>query len=236
MSQPSSEVTSVVMQASGEERSYPMECLSDTHGFHQLLVGLAGRVDVEVEGRGAAVVPGGACVIPAGATHHYLGIEAANRCRVLDLAIGDATLDACFERIRFLRLPLSELETQGDQALLASLPGAPALVGPRLNLARLTRMVEADLAAPWSLAHLAAITHLSQRQLRRSLLALTGLTPWRWLQQQRLRRATRRMLEERTSLTTIALDCGFHDAAQFSRLFRAWQGQSPAAFRRGQRC
>ncbi|MCW4153379.1 hypothetical protein OM427_28110 [Halomonas sp. 18H] len=115
-----------MLKARGEERSYPLECLSDTHGFHQLLVGLAGRVDVEVEGRGSAVVPGGACVIPAGATHHYLGIEAANRCRVLDLATGDAALDACFEHIHFLRLPLSDLQSRSGQALLASLIGAPA--------------------------------------------------------------------------------------------------------------
>ncbi|MFM9268637.1 AraC family transcriptional regulator [Halomonas elongata] len=218
--------------ASGEERSYPLECLSDTHGFHQLLVGLAGRVDVEVEGRGAAVVPGSVCVIPAGATHHYLGIEAANRCRVLDMAVGDDALDALFERIRFLKLPVAEVQGGNDQDLLARVAEAPLLAGPRFNLARLTRIVEADLAAPWSLATLAEAAHLSERQLRRGLSTLTGLTPWRWLQRRRLARATWRLASEDTPLTAIALDCGFHDAAHFSRLFREWRGMSPREYRR----
>lgn len=50
------------------ERSYPLDCLSDTHDYHQLLVGLDGRLDVEIEGRGAAVAAGGVCLIPAATT------------------------------------------------------------------------------------------------------------------------------------------------------------------------
>lgn len=217
--------------ASGEERSYPLECLSDTHGFHQLLVGLAGRVDVEVEGRGAAVVPGSVCVIPAGATHHYLGIEAANRCRVLDMAVGDDALDALFERIRFLKLPVAEVRGGNDQGLLARVADAPLLAGPRFNLARLTRVVEADLAAPWSLATLAEAAHLSERQLRRSLSGITGLTPWQWLTRQRLAQAERLLIASDASITDVALQCGFADGAQFSRHFRRWQGQTPSAWR-----
>ncbi|MBB3232126.1 helix-turn-helix transcriptional regulator [Halomonas stenophila] len=214
------------------ERSYPLDCLSDTHDFHQLLVGLDGRVDVEIEGRGAAVAPGSVCLIPAAATHHYLGLGAGNRCRVLDLPVGEPHLEALFERIRFLRLAPEEGRELDDDALLSRLTGAPPLTGPRLNMARLTRRVQADPAAPWNLARLAEASRLSERQLRRSLGALTGLTPWQWLQRQRLARAARLLDTSEATITEIALACGFADGAQFSRHFRGWRGMTPSAFRR----
>ncbi|GAA0631683.1 AraC family transcriptional regulator [Halomonas beimenensis] len=217
------------------ERSYPLDCLSDTHDFHQLLVGLGGRVDVEVEGRGAAVTPGAVCLIPAGATHHYLGLEAGNRCRVLDLPAGDDRLDPLFERIRFLRLAGAGVREASDAILLAHLAGAPPLAGPRLNMARLTREVQADPAAPWPLARLAGISHLSERQLRRSLVALTGLSPRQWLVRQRLARAARLLVDGQQPITEIALACGFVDGPQFSRHFRRWQGMTPRDFRRRHR-
>ncbi|MDN3556200.1 helix-turn-helix transcriptional regulator [Halomonas maura] len=217
------------------ERSYPLHCLSDTHDFHQLLVGLDGRVDVEVEGRGAAVAPGGVCLIPGGATHHYLGMETGNRCRVLDLPVGDDRLDALFARIRFLRLAADEARRASDAALLAQLTGAPPLAGPRLNMARLTRRVQADPGAAWSLARLAEASRLSERQLRRSLTALTGLPPWQWLQRQRLAQAARLLDTSEATITEIALACGFADGPQFSRHFRRWHGMTPREFRRRHR-
>ncbi|WP_046078053.1 helix-turn-helix transcriptional regulator [Halomonas sp. HG01] len=213
------------------ERSYPLDCLSDTHDYHQLLVGLGGRVDVEVEGRGAAMGPGSVCLIPAAATHHYLGLDADNRCRVLDLPVGEA-VDTLFERIRFLRLAPEEAAGLDDERLLARLGAAPAWQGPRLNMASLTRRVQADPAAPWSLARLAEASRLSERQLRRSLTEITGLTPWQWLTRQRLALAERLLMTSDASLTEIALACGFADGAQFSRHFRRWRGQPPSAFRR----
>ncbi len=216
------------------ERSYPLDCLSDTHDYHQLLVGLDGRVDVEVEGRGAAMAPGGVCLIPAAATHHYLGLDADNRCRVLDLPAGGA-LDPLFERIRFLRLAPEAARTLDDRALLARLGAAPAWQGPRLNMARLVRQVQADPAAPWTLARLAEVSRLSERQLRRSLTSLTGLSPWQWLTRQRLERAERLLTTGDASITEVALACGFADGAQFSRHFRRWRGQAPSACRRGNR-
>ncbi|MDR5866076.1 helix-turn-helix transcriptional regulator [Halomonas koreensis] len=217
------------------ERSYPSDCLSDTHDHHQLLVGLDGRVDLEVEGRGAAVVPGGVCLIPAEARHHYLGVDAGNRCRVMDLAVGDARLDALFAAIRFVRLPPDMAREAGDAALLNALAGAPTLVGPRLNLARLTRRVLADPAGPWCPARLAEEACLSERQLRRRLTALTGLTPGQWLRRQRLALAARRLVETPAPVTDIALACGFADGPQFSRHFRDWRGVTPRAFRRRHR-
>ena len=218
--------------AGSVERCYPPDCLSDNHDHHQLLVGLDGRVDVEVEGRGAAVVPGGVCVIPAAATHYYLGLGIDNRCRVLDLPVGQDAIDALFERIRFLCLSPEEARGLDDDALLARLGGAPPWYGPRLNMARLTRLVQDDPAAPWSLARLAEAARLSERQLRRSIFEATSQSPWQWLQGQRLARAERLLITGDATITEIALACGFADGAQFSRHFRRWRGMTPSDFRR----
>ena len=84
------DTTSTQGVAAVHVRSYPRERASHTHPFHQLVLPLAGRLELEVQGR-AGHVAGLSCVlVPAGEGHAFCG-TAENRFVVLD--VRDALLD-----------------------------------------------------------------------------------------------------------------------------------------------
>ena len=47
----------------------------------------------------------------------------------------------------------------------------------------------------------------------------------------RIKASMRMLAENRVSITQIAFDCGFSSPSYFARLFRRFQGMSPAEFR-----
>jgi AraC-like DNA-binding protein len=60
----------------------------------------------------------------------------------------------------------------------------------------------------------------------------TGLSPRRWLVQQRMLAAADLLREGAVSIAHAAAAVGCEDANLFSRQFRAWQGMSPSAYER----
>jgi AraC-like DNA-binding protein len=221
-------------------RAYPAQVLSDAHGYHQLLIGLHGGLDIEVAGRGARIEAGRVCLIPAGETHHYLALDPTNRCRVLDLPLSwveslAPEAQRLFERPGTSLLPAVHWHTDPQQllALLATRSGTgwPA---QRLNLARLRRQVEARLVEPLRIAELAALCHLSERAFFRQLQALTGLSPQAWLARLRLQRAEALLRDGRWRLTDIAQACGYADSSHFAHAFHRHHGVSPRTWRQAQ--
>ena len=225
-------------------RSYPDRVLSDRHDYHQLLLGLAGGVELEVDGRGHRVEPGMLVPIPAGETHHYLAPR-DNQTLVLDLpvawcetlALGDGFAGALRRLPPGLMAQARRLEDDDPAALAAWLGRALAqpvrVMGePRLRLLRLLPEIEADLARRWRVRDWAARCHLAEAAFARQFRALTGRSPHAWLVERRLAKAMALMTETSASLTEIALACGFGDAAHFSRTFRDRYGLSPRAWRR----
>jgi len=81
-----------------------------------------------------------------------------------------------------------------------------------------------------SVAELADIAQLSERQLRRQCIQLTGLSPKVLSRVMRFRSAFR-MLQSTSpiSLAQIALDCGYSDQAHFSHEFSQFAGHPPSS-------
>jgi len=74
---------------------------------------------------------------------------------------------------------------------------------------------------------------LSERQLHRAFHA-GGISLCRWLRQTRLDRCAAELADpamSHRSITRIAFDCGFNDAAHFSRIFRAEFDCAPREYR-----
>ena len=92
--------------------------------------------------------------------------------------------------------------------------------------------VTADLTKDHSVAALAAEYGMSRTHFSHFFRSRTGVTPARFVAEVRIHHATRMLLDPRTPLKQVALDCGFANANYFSKVFRRFQHMSPAAYRR----
>ncbi|WP_284250339.1 AraC family transcriptional regulator [Litorihabitans aurantiacus] len=91
------------------------------------------------------------------------------------------------------------------------------------------RLLDADLARPWSVEELALAVGTSPATLRRRFRELTGLAPVAYLRRLRLGEARRRMLAEGKTATMAGAGVGYLSPSHFSRDYRAAYGTSPGA-------
>jgi AraC family transcriptional regulator len=102
----------------------------------------------------------------------------------------------------------------------------------RLNAA--LDYIDRNIADDISLGKLAAVACFSPYHFHRIFSALVGEPPAEYVRRLRLEKAALRLANEpETSVTEIALACGFSTSALFCRLFKARFGMSPTAWRSG---
>jgi AraC family transcriptional regulator, transcriptional activator FtrA len=89
----------------------------------------------------------------------------------------------------------------------------------------------AHLDRPLTVQDLARESGLSTRQLARRMGAEVGLTPLRWLHQQRITRAQGLLERTEASVEQIAARCGMGTATTLRRQFHRTVGVSPTAYR-----
>ena len=108
--------------------------------------------------------------------------------------------------------------------------GAKGL-SPR-QLRRVLEYLETSLPDRVALSDLAVLSGLSQWHFSRAFKASTGMAPYRWQLETRMRRARSLLLDTRASLEQVAEATGFADAVHFGRTFRKIVGATPAAWRK----
>jgi AraC-like DNA-binding protein len=84
------------------------------------------------------------------------------------------------------------------------------------------------------LADIARECGLSRQYFSKAFKEATGITPHRWLQQFRVAAAKRLLRETALPIAEIAITCGFADQSHLTRVFTAFAGIGPAAWRRRQ--
>jgi AraC family transcriptional regulator len=110
-------------------------------------------------------------------------------------------------------------------------PGAEAKGLAPSQLHRVVEYLDAQLPRRVDLARLAALAGLSQSQFSRAFKASTGMAPYRWQLDARIRRAQALLIDTSASLDDVAGATGFADAVHFGRTFRKLTGATPAAWR-----
>lgn len=194
-------------------RHYGDEAGCHAHEHAQVLCGLDGTLQLEVNGHAAFVDAACGLVVPPGALHAYRA-ERPARVLVLDCAPGPGT-----DRFRRFALPPG-WRTLGLPALWGALAGAAPLKSRRvLDLAALAARVDADLARPWTVAELAAACRLSPQRFRARFAELTGSTPLAFVRARRLDRAAR-LLRQGWPLDAVALQVGYASASALSHAMR----------------
>lgn len=97
---------------------------------------------------------------------------------------------------------------------------------------RVQEYVEENLADELSLRALADLAHMSADHFLRAFRAATGNTPYRYVLEQRLRKASQLLSESDEAIARIAGRCGFRSVSHFSATFHAHTGLTPSRFRR----
>ena len=201
-------------------RSYGASHGSHDHDHFQILVGLDGTLELEVNGHGRRIAAGDGCVVPPGERHDFEARSGAS-CLVLD------SHASAWGRVACAPQPAVQALAQYlARACSESLPRAQQL-GPTLLLEawgprnvrlpqRARRTIDWDSLAHWALARgpgttvaeLATRAHLSAAQLAARCLTEQGRSTQQWLRELRLTRA-RVWLEQGLSVAETARRSGY---------------------------
>lgn len=192
-------------------RHYGASPGSHSHNHFQILLGLSGALDLEIDGHGVRVAPGDGCVIAPGNRHDFESSR-GSICLVLDSAHPGWAL--CSSPLRTTTLPADTrplahyLASALQQGLPLAQTHGPALLleawladsAPHAPLPRYARQRAIDWTAlqQWAaqqwhreltVADLAAQVHLSPSQFAARCREDQGLSAMAWLRSQRLAQA-----------------------------------------------
>jgi len=229
-------------------RRYGASHGSHAHSHFQVLLGLGGLLELEVEGRGQRIAAGDGCVIPPGERHDFES-RSGSRCLVLD------TADAGWRQHAHRPVHHAQLFTLSrylDQALQRGSPAAlqwgatllldawsaeayPPLAQPSkrpqrpIDWPQLTAWARHHLHEPLTVAQLAQQVCLSPTQFATRCRSETGLSVMQWLRAQRLSLAAQ-LRQRGLSVADTALQCGYLSPSALTaamRKRRTADGTSP---------
>lgn len=108
--------------------------------------------------------------------------------------------------------------------------GAPLMAShPAVQRAR--ALLEHDPSQPWRLADLGRAVGLSPNHLAECFTAEVGEPPHRYLTRCRVQRAKEALTGTDVPVSRLAAELGFSSPPHLARVFRAWTGYSPSAWR-----
>lgn len=215
----------------------------------QLLVCVAGRGEVWLDGRWHACDPGEAYVTPAFAAHAYRALKESS-WRVGWVMYGVRATAISGPKPLLVKCDPQPLATVIEGLYRESVGAAnPAVMDQWAELVqayalraigtasldawlwRLWEAVDADLAAPWTLSELARRTGLSGEHLRRICRQRLGRSPMRHVTYLRVRRAAALLTSQPSSVEEVARQVGYQNAFAFSTAFKRVMRLSPSVYR-----
>jgi transcriptional regulator of acetoin/glycerol metabolism len=129
----------------------------------------------------------------------------------------------------FLMRPRGTLLTELERHFAVQLPRGGLSAGA---LRRVCEFVESHLEDDINLETLAAEARLSVYHFARGFKLSTGVSPLRYVLEQRVKRARQLLVQTDLPLSAIASAVGFFDQGHLSRQFRSLVGTTPSSFRR----
>lgn len=240
------------MNLTADIRRYPSEILSDSHSYHQLIVGVRGTLALEVAGKGGEISLTQGCLVPVDEHHHYEGRN-GNANLVLDVSVDHCAPAGLFDRVRyfpvdtslrqFLRFAATELPRHSASSAYARQLGSLFLtsLAPRLgarppaqayDLAVIDDYLDRHLSGPIQVADLARLWLLSNSQFTSRFQELTGDTPYQYLLRHRTARALALLETSNIPIAEVAQACGFAHQSALNRALRRHAGLTPGELRR----
>ena len=214
-------------------RQYGPSPGSHAHAHFQVLLGLEGTLELEVQGRGQRVAAGSGCVIAPGERHDFEADGNAH-CLVLDTAeagwaqaVGTPVQHAtALALARYLQLALARQDSLAQHygpLLLLDCWRAPQTrivrSQRRIDWNGLTQWCEGQLHTPLTVVDLAQQVFLSPTQFAVRCQHETGMRPMQWLRDLRLQRA-RQLRAQGLTMADIARRCGYQSASALTAALR----------------
>lgn len=241
-------------------RHYTHDLIAHSHEHAQLVFGLRGQLDFEVEGQGSQVQQQSFVVVPAGA-RHVCGSPSGSHCLVLDIpgehwvqqSLGEHAeasrrlLDAPRHQVlgpsqsRLVNWladsPVDDplIAQQGAVLLLASL-NHRADSQPRerrLPYAALNAHIDHHAAHPLQVADLARIAGLSAARLHARFIAECGASPMEYVRRRLLHMALELLRGSTLPMGEIASRVGYSSQSAFAAAILRQYGHSPRQLRQG---
>jgi AraC family transcriptional regulator len=103
------------------------------------------------------------------------------------------------------------------------------------QLGRLTKYIRERLGEDLTLSELAGFVQLGPRQLSESFRDAFGVTPYRYVLDQRLDEGARRLASSLVGIAELALSLGFSSQSHFAAAFRKRFGETPRQYAKSRR-
>lgn len=231
------------------------------HQYHQLVFGLEGSTEFDIQGLGEHVGLGRGCLVPSTTDHAFCGIG-DNRIVVINVPSTSHEDQAMQDQVSYLfdsasyfkldsqRMVLlqsisqemanspieSPLRNACGYALLLSVQNLLKTPKPKRNYLHLDidaidQYIELNLHRKLSIAELAAVVHLSPSHFHTRFKEATEHTPHQYVLKKRLIRA-KDTLAKGWSVMKTADECGFSSQSAFTHAFREHFGTTPAKCRK----
>ncbi|WP_218509787.1 AraC family transcriptional regulator [Variovorax sp. dw_308] len=222
-------------------RRYGASRGSHAHDHFQVLVGLSGQLDLEVEGRGRHIAPGEGWVIAPGDQHDFESSQGA-QCLVLDTsdlpwsrAVGRTPMaQRTLSLARYLALCLGQPDSprlalhHGPALLLEAWGPLPASASRRraIDWAALSLWAQARWQRTLTVADMAAVVCLSPSQFAQRCRDEWGMGAMQWLRQQRLVHA-RQLRGHGMSVAEVARRTGYRSPSALTAAMRREEAPAP---------
>jgi transcriptional regulator GlxA family with amidase domain len=206
---------------------------SHAHAHFQILLGVDGALEIEVQGKGRRIAAGEGCVIAPWERHDFEAPHKA-RCLVLDTADSEwaacagnpARPDAALALANYLAVALEHsrsLAWHHGPALLLDCWRTPMATGTRsrrsIDWAALAQWCQGRMHEPLTVSDLAQQVCLSPTQFAARCRQETGLSAMHWLRDLRLTRA-HALRAQGLSLAVVATRCGYQSASALATALR----------------
>lgn len=231
------------------------------HEYHQLVFGLEGETEFDIQGRGQNVGLGYGCLVPSTTDHAFCGIG-DNRIVVINIPVNVSAPSAIqdqvarmFKQAAYFQLdPQRQVLLQAISREVAATPtnspflqacGSTLLLAmqnlmsqaqPRKSLAQIDlkaidQYIRLNLHRRISITELASVVFLSPSHFHSCFKELTDQTPHQYVLKLRLNFA-REKLEQGWTVLKAAEHCGFSSQSAFTHAFRNHFGVTPARCRK----
>lgn len=231
-------------------RSYRSETPSERHAFVQIVLPVAGHLEIDVCGLQNRLSPTKGVLLHINTSHTQMS-TVANRSLIVDLdekAVSPQILD------RFSSNPFIELSARtnkltrymhdvmkaGEQDAKAGQAWTPILIASLVDenpdvisrVSVLKTLVEIDPFMPWSLERMANHADISSSRLHAIFRERFDETPHIWLSDIRMKKICALLTETSLPIAQIADRAGFSDQTALTRAMKKAMGITPAAYRR----